>query len=85
MDTAVRRLRKSRKLSDVAAEIKAIGQLEKQGDAINHNAVSRLFTSGNDNAIEVIKWKEFYDRIERAIDRCEDVANTIERILLKNG
>jgi len=85
MDTAVRRLRKSKKLSDVAGEIKAIGQLEKQGDAINHHAVSRLFANGHENAIEVIKWKEFYDRIERAIDGCEDVANTIERILLKNG
>ena len=85
LDTAVHRLRKSRKLTDIAPEIKAIGQLEKQGDTINHDAVSRLFANGRDDPVEVIKWKEFYDRIERAIDRCEDVANTLERILLKNG
>jgi len=85
LDTAVHRLRKSRKLTDLAPEIKAIGQLEKQGDTINHDAVSRLFANGRGDPVEVIKWKEFYDRIERAIDRCEDVANTLERILLKNG
>jgi predicted phosphate transport protein (TIGR00153 family) len=84
LEAAVRRLRKSRKLADIAGEIKAIGQLEKQGDAINHEAVSHLFEDGVD-CIEVLKWKEFYDRIEKAIDRCEDVANTLERILLKNG
>jgi hypothetical protein len=85
LESAVRRLRKSRKLSDLSPEIKTIGQLEKQGDAINHDAVSRLFASGNGDAIEVMKWKEFYDRIERAIDGCEDVANTLERILLKGA
>jgi len=85
LDRAVHRLRKTRKLVDIGPEIKAIGQLEKQGDTINHDAVSRLFANGSDDPIEVIKWKEFYDRIERAIDRCEDVANTLERILLKNG
>lgn len=84
LDSAVHRLRKSRKLSDIAGEIKAIGQLEKQGDAINHDAVSRLF-GGSVDCLEVLKLKEFYDRIERAIDRCEDVAITLERILLKNG
>ena len=81
---AVHRLRISRKLADYAADLKAIGSLEKEGDANNHAAVSRLFSNGHD-AIEVMKWKEFYDRIERAIDGCEDVGNTIERIVLKNG
>ena len=32
-----------------------------------------------------MKWKEFYDMIEKAIDACEDVGNTLERIVLKNG
>ena len=81
---AVHRLRTSRKLVDYAADLNTIGLLEKEGDANNHAAVSRLFSNGHD-AIEVMKWKEFYDRIERAIDGCEDVGNTIERIVLKNG
>lgn len=85
LDGAVHRLRTTRKLADIMPDIKAIGQMEKEGDRTNHEAISRLFANGRDDPIEVIKWKEFYDRIERAIDGCEDVANTLERILLKNG
>lgn len=88
LNSAVHRLRTSRKLADYQPDLKAIGKLEKEGDDNNHAAVSRLFTTDNGshlNPIEVMKWKEFYDRIETAIDGCEDVGNTIERIVLKNG
>jgi len=84
LNSAVRRLRKSKKLADFAPDLKAIGLLEKEGDNNNHAAVSRLYRKGND-PLEVMKWKEFYDRIETAIDGCEDVGNTLERIVLKNG
>lgn len=85
LDSAVHKLRKSRKLAELMPDIKAIGQLEKEGDATNHDAISKLFANGHGDPLEVMKWKEFYDRIERTIDGCEDVANTLERILLKNG
>ncbi|MCI0362976.1 MAG: DUF47 family protein [Phycisphaerales bacterium] len=85
LNSAVHRLRKRRKLADFFDDLKAIGILEKEGDDINHTAVSRLFSNGNHDPIEVMKWKEFYDRIETAIDGCEDVGNTIERIVLKNA
>lgn len=85
LDGAVHRLRHSRKLNDFLPELAEIGKLEKEGDDNNHAAVSRLFSNGQQDPIEVMKWKEFYDRIETAIDGCEDVGNTIERIVLKNG
>ena len=40
---------------------------------------------GGTDPLEVLKWKELYDYIEEAIDGCEDVGNTLERIVLKNG
>ena len=40
---------------------------------------------GSTEPLEVIKWKELYDYIEQALDGCEDVGNTLERIVLKNG
>ena len=85
LDKAVHQLRSSRKLVDFQPHLKAIGQLEKEGDDNNHHAVSRLYAKGAADPIEVMKWKEFYDRIEHAIDGCEDVGNTLERIVLKNG
>lgn len=81
---AVGMLRKTRKLSDLSPLLIEIHRLENVGDDTNHAAVSRLF-KGDVPPLEVMKWKELYDRIEKAIDKCEDVGNTIERIVLKNG
>ena len=81
---AVHRLRKCRKLSELSDKLIEIHHHESVGDDINHAAVSELY-SGATDALEAMKWKEFYDRIESAIDGCEDVGNTLERIVLKNG
>jgi uncharacterized protein len=67
-------------IADNAREIKA---LEEQGDAIYHEAVGALFRNGAD-ALEVMKWKDVYDHLENALDECEDVANALESISLKN-
>jgi predicted phosphate transport protein (TIGR00153 family) len=81
---AVHRLRKSRKLSELSDKLIEIHHKESIGDDNHHAALSRLFAGGVD-ALEVLKWKELYDYIEDAIDGCEDVGNTLERIVLKNG
>jgi uncharacterized protein Yka (UPF0111/DUF47 family) len=81
---AVHRLRRSRKLSELSDKLIEIHHKESIGDDNHHAALSRLFGGGTD-ALEVMKWKELYDYIEDAIDGCEDVGNTLERIVLKNG
>ena len=57
---------------------------ESIGDDNHHAAMSHLF-SGEVNPLDVVKWKDLFDYIEEAIDGCEDVGNTLERIVLKNG
>lgn len=84
LSEAVHRLRKSRKLSELSDKLIEIHHQESIGDDNHHAAMSRLF-SGGTNPLDVIKWKELYDLIEEAIDGCEDVGNTLERIVLKNG
>jgi predicted phosphate transport protein (TIGR00153 family) len=84
MSDAVHRLRKTRKLSELKDVLIEIHRLESVGDDVNHAAISKLF-SGETAPLEVMKWKELYDYIEEAIDGCEDVGNTLERIVLKNG
>jgi len=61
-----------------------IGRLENEGDYVCRAAVAKLFEPGSD-PLEVIKWKEIYETLENAIDRCEDVANVMEGIVLKNA
>ncbi|MEN6521804.1 MAG: DUF47 family protein [Armatimonadota bacterium] len=61
-----------------------IHRLENQGDSASRAALAKLFETET-NAVEVIKWKEIYEHLETAIDKCEDVANVLEQIVLKNS
>jgi predicted phosphate transport protein (TIGR00153 family) len=57
---------------------------ENEGDRIQQHALASLFENGHD-PIFIIKWKDIYEELESATDRCEDVANVIEGIVLKNA
>ncbi len=61
-----------------------IHTLENEGDQIWREAVGELF-AGSDDAIEIVKWKDIYSLVEVAIDRCEDVANIVETIVVKHS
>jgi uncharacterized protein len=58
--------------------------LENRGDRTYERAIGELFNNSSD-VLNVIKWKEIYDATEQAIDKCEDIANTIEGIVVKHG
>lgn len=63
---------------------KEIKRLENLGDDLSRKAISDLFDNETD-AIRLIKLKEIYGRMEATMDKCEDLANTIETIVIKNG
>jgi predicted phosphate transport protein (TIGR00153 family) len=60
-----------------------INRLENEADRVLHDALAKLFDEEKD-PIQVIKWKEIYENLEEATDRCEDVSNILETITLKN-
>ena len=60
-----------------------INRLENEADTISRQVVADLF-SGRHEVLDVLRWKEIIGRLEDAADKCEDVANTIESIVLKN-
>ena len=68
----------------VVQESRVIKEREEEGDALYHEAVGLLF-KGTPDPLDVIKWKELYDTLERALDQCEDVANALESISLKHA
>jgi uncharacterized protein len=68
--------------ADVMPQVIEINRLENEGDRIYRKAVARLY-SGEFKAMDVLKWKDVMDRVEAAIDRCEDVANVVESIVVK--
>ena len=72
------------RMDDVMEHCIEINRLENVADDICREAIAALFEKGND-PIEVIKWKEIYETLETATDRCEDVANIVESVALKNA
>jgi hypothetical protein len=61
-----------------------IHTLENEGDQLFHQGLVKLFQR-EQNPIELLKQKEIIEKVERATDRCEDVANVLEAITLKNA
>ena len=61
-----------------------INRLENEADRVTRDAISRLFDQEKD-PIAVIKWKELYEKLEDTTDACEDVANILESVVLKNA
>jgi len=61
-----------------------INRLENVADNVLRGALARLFREEKD-PIAIIKWKEIYETLEMATDRCEDVANIIEGVVLENS
>jgi uncharacterized protein len=61
-----------------------INRLENEADRVHQQAVTRLFDDERD-PLTVIKWKEALDFLEDATDRCEDVANVLEGVMVKHG
>ncbi len=61
-----------------------VNQLEREADRVHQDAIVSLFDEERD-PIAVIKWKEIFDFLEAATDRCEDVCNLLEGVVVKHG
>lgn len=73
------------KYDKIIPHCKQISDLESQADKAGRDALVHLFTSGNSDPLQVIKWKDVYDYLEGVADKCKDVAGIVERIVLKHG
>jgi predicted phosphate transport protein (TIGR00153 family) len=68
---------------DSQRELVALRGLEDEGDRLQREAVAELFRSGAD-AITIIRWKDIHENLEEAVDACENAADVLEAILVKN-
>lgn len=84
VNKAVLRLRNTKKPQMILAQCIEINRLENEADDALRFAISNLFEREKD-PIKLIKEKEILEMLESATDRCEDVANVIEAIVLKNA
>lgn len=77
----LKNMRTSKLLSEKIIEV---NRLEEEGDRVSRKAIKDLFRS-DIPVIEVIKWREIYQFLEDTLDACEDVANVIEGVVMKNA
>jgi uncharacterized protein len=84
VEKAVKGLRNMKNAKIILAACIEVNKLENDGDALRDAAVADLLKQSKD-AIEILTWKEIYETVETAIDRCEDVANVIEGVVLENA
>jgi predicted phosphate transport protein (TIGR00153 family) len=77
-------LRNMKDADVVRQKVREVHRLENEADRIERTALASLFENGEDPKY-IIKWMSIIETLETATDRCEDVANVIEGIVLKNG
>lgn len=73
-----------RDLTDVFPHTRALHRLENRGDDVLREAIEKLF-AGRITARDIIKWKDICEILEAATDRCEDVANVLQTLLIQAG
>jgi uncharacterized protein len=68
---------------DSARQLAALRELEDEGDRLSREAIAELFRSGAD-PLTIIRWKDIHEQLEEAVDACENAADVLEAILVKN-
>jgi len=71
------------KPNGISPRLVELHRLENEGDEIYHRAIAELFRNETD-PLNVIKWKDIYEKLEATVDRCENVANIIESVIIKH-
>lgn len=84
VEKAMPRLRHRAELKQVLPYCVEINRLENIADRVYRSAIAELFDDTTDVA-QIIKWREIYEHMETATDRCEDVANVLEGVALKHA
>lgn len=72
------------KLEQILKRCVEINRLENVADRVYRSAIAELFADSTDMAY-VIKWREIYEHMESATDRCEDVADVLEGVAIKHA
>ena len=84
VEKAMPQLRHPKELKQIFQRCVEINRLENAADRVFRSAMGELFDDSTDMA-HIIKWREIYQYMESATDRCEDVANVLEGVALKHG
>ena len=68
---------------DASRQLIELRELEDEGDRLEREAISELFSDGVD-PVSLVRWKDIHEQLEEAVDACENAADVLEAILVKN-
>lgn len=83
LQSAVMMLRDMKNSEKIRELCKNVRKIESEGDKIFRDSITELFRSND--AVYIIKWKEVLERLEKAVNKCQDTANIIEEIIIDNA
>ena len=72
-------------LNKIQHSMVRISELENEGDSLYFTVISDLFRKGCTESIEILKWKEVYEGLEEACDRCKDFTHAVGNVVIKNA
>jgi len=84
IEKAMPQLRRRSELKRLLKRCVELNRLENAADQVYRSALAELFSDSTD-ITHIIKWREIYGHMESATDRCEDVANVLEGVAVKNA
>ncbi len=73
-----------KKSAAIQNKIVEVNGLEEEGDRIYVEAMHRLYAQ-EQSAVQIVAWTKLFDRLEKVCDSCEDVADMVEQVILKNS
>lgn len=85
INAAMPLLRDKKTFDKLQEHIGEIHRLEKEADLVGRQALEKLVATSRDNWFEFMRWKEIYQLLEEAVNRCEDIADVMQTVVVKNG
>ena len=78
-------LRDKKSLAKIHPHVVEINRLEREADALHRRALEKLIAESRDDWFEFMRWKEIYEKMEGATDACEEIADVLQTVVLKQG
>lgn len=78
-------LRDKKRFSDLQQRIAEVHRLESEADTVGRHALEKLVANSRDDWFEFMRWKETYQMLEKAVNLCEDIADVLQTVVVKNG
>lgn len=85
INQAIPLLREKKSYGTLQQHIKELHRLEKEGDTVGRSALEKLVANSRDDWFEFMRWKEIYNDLENAINLCEDIADVLKTVVVKNA